>query len=575
MAAGMLYNGSCNQTPRGAQDQAKQYEIALVNGVPVYAEDVERVYAAGMQRMGMTTGVPPEMEAQFLASAVQQSTNQALLIKLAKDQGAKFDDEELRTVLKVQFEEGIPAARAQMVAQGMLKDGATDAQFDEAIKKQTGKTLAELRADNAKNIEESLKDPSRRSLAVAGAAQALLEQGIKAKLQPTDDLLKASYNTYIYKRILLRKDQGTETPATRATKIAGELSAKTLTFDQAMDRYSGDLPEPGKKLSQVPARSASAAMVQAQPELAPLLKLKAGEVSSATDGPEGTVIYQLETIRSDVPKDFEANKAKYRSQYIAGASQVELEKSLTEARKTIKIEWKSKSYKALYDWVKLMQDNATADPAAKETALLAIAKEAAASREDVGAGGDVRAAVLAEYGAFSTAFRAATPERKKSLSDERIKAIEALLSITESIELRLDLASVYADKNDGENAFNQVLAAAQANNYSDPAAEANDRNISGRTIQLNLKKLLTAEQEAAITKEQARFRAERDEAKKQEAEQKKQDEIQRKALEEEQKKAAAAAKSKPAPGLTPPPGTPPSQSPSTGGGFLPKTSAGN
>jgi parvulin-like peptidyl-prolyl isomerase len=578
-AGGLLYGTQCNQpTAGGAREELGV--AGKIGQTNIYAADIERVMmnnTGEMMRMFSQEGqappqfLPPFIEASSAMRSVSQSVDMARTIQIAKDRGVKLDPNSIRAARMSQIDVELGEMRKAFETRGTLKAGATDADFAAAFEKENGRPLADVRKDVEARIEQQLADTSERHmLEVQAAAQFLLDEA-KARARPTDEDLKLNYSTLEFRRILL-KDEGSSTAQQQAEKVAGELKANTIAFDAAVDRYSKDPPQAGKRLSENTI-SLSGNQVLANPDYAALRLLKPNETSAPVKEVDGVAIYRLLKSTPNLPPDFEKQKDTFRNQLAMELAQRAVQKQIDDAGKTMPVTWTMTGYEALH---KLAQ--ADRELLAKPDERHKVNEEALKLAEDAitKGGSDARAAVLAQFVAFE-GYKANAKADKAKVEALEVKVIEDLLRDTPNPQLYLQLVDVFVKRKEAEKVGETLVNAARANTGVDAASQAMNADIAGRVLKLKGEKLISAEVEKAVQEEQKRWADAKLQWDKEQAEQKALEEQTRKEMEAEQKKFEAeqkkmqedAEKNKgatpsPAPGgsgsIMPPPTAPPSDS---------------
>ncbi len=554
--------------------------IATVGGSPVFYERVAAQTRASLDRqieqygqMGMADGIPPFLEANISASELKQALDQAAALTLAQRAGIRFTDEEILVLQSQLTENAIQEQRLQLSASGQLKPGASEKDFAEIYKKLNGRTPDDVRLVSTADLKKRLGDKAERAQIASLAAGPLLLNLEKSRLTATDDLVKASYNTFTVKRILIgAKAFPSADPKVLAAKILADLKG-SLTFEQAMDKYSVDTPQPKKKISES-SSVFTASQIDNQPELKPLLNLKVGDVSEAISLPEGLALYKLVNVKTDLPKDYEIQKAKYKDEFLTRQAGQVVSEQIKKLVNSSEVSWKSPGYQALMLYVKYEQDARTMDAATRMSQAQAVA-DAAKKAIDSTQGYDQRAAILARFAAIDAVYKTPGADTA-SLRDQRIDSLMGYLNGAESFSVRMDLVDLYTQKKDSENAFLNLIAAAQANISYDRTGQAHFADVAGKVTALKASGLLVGKQEESILKEQERWKKEKVAFDLEQADRTAQEAKDRKAAEEAQRIMEKEAKDKAseakgASGLSPTPDGTRSTTPGSGLSTVPPT----
>ena len=553
-------------------EQGEKKVAVTVGDYPIYATDLsqqieaQRQQALQREQSGGPDALPPSSEAFLQASVINQSIQSVGYAYLAKKDGVQFTDDAIRKAQTKQFEDSVMMARMQLEQQQMLKPGATDKDFDAALKKQTGSDLAGLRKKFIESVEKNLKDTKERATLESTVAKSVLEATLQTRNTPSDADLKASYNEYVFKRILFSMDAAADVKS-QVDKAQADLKGG-LTFEQAMDRYSKEPPMPKGKKASDSTTTIRASEFDTTPAYAPLKALKPGEVSGVIDSPQGKGIYKLISMKSNLPPDFDKQKKKYADQLASQKASDQVQSQMKDLLKSSIVKWVSNGYKAMFDWYQITNDfSPTSTPAiqsAKLQDVMAEAKKATSSNQ----GYDGRTALLAWFAAEDRIWNAPGADKNKLRAD-RIEVVKALTADTPYFSLKMELVDLLVDSKSGPEAGAMLVDAASSNVYYDPTGLKNFQDINAKLLKLQSAKMVTPDQEKAIKKAQDDWLKQNQDVEDQKAQMKlAQDEAKKKAddLKAQQMKEAAKAKAdaakNPKPAGTP--STTPSSAPASG-----------
>lgn len=564
MFGGVFYTSCTNQGQTSMADGQGQVAPAFrVGDIAVPGAEIQDAIDNQLSTFGGAEQLPPRLVASQVATVLNASIDRALLARLAQTRGIQFSDEAILAAQTRQLDEAVQQARQQAILTGQLKADATPQQFDEFIKKQAGgRTLAQIREEQTKSLREALADPSRRSQVLLSVAPLLLQQSMRGQFNPSEAELRASYDQLTVKRILLKEGLPGKSAAERAQEALAAIQGG-LSFEQAMDRYSNDLPQGSEKVSQN-TTPLSGSTVLADPQLRPIADLKPGQVSGVLDTPEGKIIVKLISRKSELPKDFEKNKATYRSQLVDQYAGQAIEAELRKLRQDPNlVKWEAPGYRAIYEFGRASEGAVGTDSEAKMRQVYELATQAVQKNQ----GYDARAAALARFASLDTLYNAAAANRE-ALRDERIASIQSLLETGEFTDLRLQLVDLYVQANRKDEAFNELLTAARNNTRFDPVGQERYRSIAAKLAELQRSNTLTAEQAKQVQGELERYRTEQAEDERQRAEQQKRDEAARREAEKNAPGTAGGATagggSLMPPGAAPTPGAPAPGAPAPG-----------
>ena len=545
----VFVGGTFYQCGRGAAAQERTSQsnspaVVTVAGTPVSVDEMERGIQSDKSRMMDQMSQPgqpapalnPGMEVMIAGQSVGTALNRAALQSLALKEGVDFGDEKLKAAAAQEYDQQMEQGKTQLMMQGKLKPGATQADFEAAFKAQTGKTVAEQKAAFFSQVEKILGDPAQKQALIASFAGPMYLEFAKAKVNVSDEDLKASYNSYVVKQVLFRAVPGSKTnPKVQAEKVLSEIKGG-LKFEDAMNRYSSDTPMTGKKVSDNTI-NVSANDLDTVDQYKPLKGLKQGDTTGVVTVPMGLAIYKIDKITSNLPKDFDKEKAKYRETLARKVATDQLTKKLKDFTTGPDVKWGSDGYKVFYDFSKLGEDQSLiTDPAKKQAALVAIvdrAKKVIAS----GQGWEQRPAALTFYGALDQMYNAPGADKAK-LSDDRIASIEAVLQGSEDSTLRMELVNLFAEKKQMDKAANALLLAAQSNSDFSGAGQQRFGEIAAKLQMLRGDKTFPNEVAVEIEKAQGSWRDQKIQFDKAQAEEKRR--------EDEERRKAAASQPKPA-----------------------------
>ncbi len=497
---GFLWNS--NSSSSGGGGEGQELVIATVAGTPITFNQVEEDAREQTQQYYMQMeSVPVEMEADLLGRVLRQLVTQSLVIELAKQGGIALTDEDVLSTVKSEFEQSVQSEKALLVSEGKLKAGATDVEVDGAFKVKHGSTLTEMRAHNLEDAKNVLADPKRRPNLVAFFTNQALVNARKGKMVPSDDVLKKSFDTLVVKRIMFNGTKGNAMES--AAKAIGEVKGG-LTFEQAIDRYSTEAPEKGKKLSET-TTNMTAASLEGIPMFKSVLALKTGEMSPPIASGAGALVYKLVARKSVVPKDFEAGKRGYADAYATQAANRAVGAEVEKMRDSGVVVWKSEGYHVLFDYVSML---ATGDSSAQGEAFAKLEERASAAPTTDPAGS--KPAALVRYLALQRVPTGKTPEAISAIKQKKIEAISNLLVTSENFDLRMELVDILvADKD--PLAATELLHAVGNNNSPTEVGQRNFSDSIARLDKIKAAKIGSAEDLMAIDAELERWRKEKKE----------------------------------------------------------------
>lgn len=539
LAASFVMSGSCRLAGMGGNGQAgpdaasKEPAVVTVGKFDVTESDIDREKQA-FQMQGPTT---PAQDAQMVGYALRTIMDRGYALDLAASQGVVLTDDQMLKLLDKQIDESLMQMKMQAQMSGKLKSG-TDADFDKFLQTQVGKSKAEYKSGTLNEFKTKvLADPRAKVRAEGSFVLPILIDKAAATIKPTDDDLKAQFETLNLKKVFIRSTPDEKKAKETIDKAAAELKGGS-PFEKVMTLYSTDTPDPGKTLAETVSKM-NGASIQADDGLKPLLKLKPGQVSDVLKTDTGYGIYKLISIDSTFKQaDFDKQKSDLAKNYGQQQAQKQIMDALEKLKKSngVPVKWLSKGYELVYDLSQLPEQKLSQSEMQKK--FEEIANEASTAKDTV----SPRMLAVARYVAFSSVWNATAPDKRNALVDQRIESINSVLQYMEGVDLRLELVDALSEAKKGPEAVSMLLQAAKFNTDLDARGQSDFNKINAKILDLKDKGLLNATDQKAIEDEQNRWKSDRADKMKAEAEQRKAAEEDRKRAEDERKKAEAEAK---------------------------------
>jgi len=550
MVGGVFYTSCVAGRSASAEPSAQKVGIEVA-GTPVYADAIyDQVTAQkSYQTQFVPGGMSPDSELGIYQKVVQDAVDSATKTALVQSSGLPLTDEALTKAFTDSVNTQIEMTRSQLVAQGKLKPDANDAEFDKAFKNEggSGKTVTETKNEAFKQFKVALGEKEKRNGIVMGLALVLLQNQAADKLALSDADLEKNYDQYVVKRIIT-KDlvPGKGKPEERIAKAEAALKAGS-TFEKAVDDFSEDLPNGGKKLSEITTTLTGYTLLT-DPSFKPLLSLKAGEVSPVVKLPEGEAIYKVISIKSDPPKDFKTRKDFYKREVVHNMTQKDVD-AMVEKFKAApgNVKFVSPGLKLVYDY----QQAQLGTPTSGKSLSDEMKDLNVQAKKIIEAGGmDARPATLVRYGAMNFLWK--TPGADKAaLRADMIDTLKAILDRAEIFSVRMQLVDIYTEDKKYDDAVSQLVAAVE-NNRPDPSGVINDKQISDAVRKMLVAKQITPEQQKTVEDAQKAWKVQADEIQKERDEVAKARKAEEDAAKAEEAKAKkdAASKTPPAPSAT-------------------------
>lgn len=553
--AGAFY--SCGTPQATTASTGADRTVITVAGKPITAQMVDQAITQASAAQGPMGGATPAAQAAMMASASIGNliTRQAVVV-LAERNGVVFSDEAIKAFVDAELKNSIQQFRAQLVEQKRLKPDATEKELSDVIKEQAGRSLEDIIAEQNKQLEETLKDPVRRSELVAAIAEPMLVRRLAEKNLPSDETIRTYYTEITARRVLLKPEAGKDTLA-EANRILTEIRGG-LSFQDAMNRYSRDLPEPNKRVS-----DSTVLVVGRTPDEEPfksLRTLKANDLSQPITLPEGVAIYQIVRVDTKLPADFAKDPQKVKLQYAEIEARTQVRRQIDELTRSNEVKFVDQAVHLLH--------RATADGVAgeKETEDKQLQKviDDIRERKKVASPAEIRILDMAFFVAATKLYespRFATD--RAAVRKQRIEAIEALLATSEDYQLRQDLLTMFEEEKNGEKITENLIAMAKSINDPTERGQQQITELKNRMKGLQAAGFVKPDDVKVINGEFDRWTRDKAEFERQQAEQRRRDAEEAKRAEEEEKKRAAEekAKGKTNPAPTPPTTTPPAGQP--------------
>jgi hypothetical protein len=507
--------------------------IATVAGQSITERLIQAELDRGSAMYGGIANLPANFQLQLQASVLRGMVGNILQLEMAKKYGIQPTDEDIEALLSQNIDQELAQMKLQYVQQKKLAADATEAQFAEVFKKEQGQDLADVKAKAMEQNKQLLASGSDLRIPVAALAigQPLME-AVKKEVKLTDEELKKSYDSFIVKRIILSKGD----PAATAARIVKELKGG-LSFERAIDRFSEAPNDPKQKASEK-TEPLSRIAIRGFDAYKPIENLKPGEVSDPITIGQSVNLFKLIAIKNELPKDFATKKDTYRDTQLTSLAASKLQSDLLALQKDAKIEWKSEVYRLLYEFGRVTAENL---PASERKKIEKQILDESLKLVTEGAPEDARLAGSLALVAFQSVSANASPAEAKQLEDEKVKVYEAYLTDNEDPAMRLELVQVYKNQKKGDEFFDQLMLAANANlSQADASGQGSFSLINKLAKEGSDAKLITAEQYKQVQDIQQQWIKQKQDQDKMDAEAKKAEAEAQKQAAEDAKKANAA-----------------------------------
>lgn len=495
---GLLYTGTCSSMMPWAQPQQQNQNVALVaelDGRQVGSDDVLKV--ADELRKSRPTNGDPRQEFRLTVDALDQTLTLIAIDGLAKAKGVTADQKTVTEYVEGDFRERAARVKASYIAAKKLKADATDAEFEAVFKKDPqsgGRSFDEIKKGAVEQGQTLVGDPENGKLFRAQVLIHGLTQAYAASIDASPEAYKKSTESLEVKslpfddlNVPLEERQAT------AEKALADLKGG-MKFPDAIKKYASKKPDIALPMPR--------AQVETLPDLAPLLALKPGQMSDVIVFQGNPTIYVLESVKVNVPPDFDKKQKFYLDTYKTTQANKVLAKDLEEVKKSAK--WKSDVCRLSFELGVLESKGPTNGMDAYHASLKEISSKLNGLKPTDMLG--VKLLPMAKYEAFETVFSSSKPEVQKELRAERSELIREVLSDTESVALRLELYDNEVAAGNFEAAGEALVDAAKNNAGTDPIAIDLNQQVSAKLTEARAAKKIDAAVLDAVQKEIDNFK---------------------------------------------------------------------
>ncbi len=472
-------------TCRGGQstnpdEEVKPVPVATLAGEVVSLQSVDDHFRqVSSLYLNIDGGAPPEAEAQFYASSLNEQIRAAAQRAIARKRGIKVTKEQILQELDRQLEARLAQARVQLMASGQLKTGATEAEAQAAIAKQLGTDVATWKDAQKDIVEKAYESPTKRADLESPVIGSTLVATIGNGIQISDDQLRKSKEKVVTKRIVFdpfkRKDEDLKAKAEGVLKeIQGGLS-----FEAAMDKYSDDSAPPKKKKSEATV-DLERSTLDFDKKLTPIGSLQPGQMTPVFTLSTGeTAIYKVIRVDSKLPDNFENQKADLKKALIQQKAFRQVQDEIEALVKSDDLKWDSEGFRVLYAWLQIQVDDETRSDEKKKLEaikkLVVEAKKAALDPDSIGG----RPANLTWFVTQDAIYDKASADEKKGMAQDWFDAATGVLTIIENVDLRLEVARVALDLKKPEEAAENLARASESNAGASDQALKHFESVEG------------------------------------------------------------------------------------------------
>ena len=522
-----------SQCSRGQQlmavdAQGKQKKIFVTYGdVSLPVELVDKAIDQQTQQIppDILNSLPPEYRLQAVAQGITALITDAEIYQLAVRKGFKLDEASVKRAFHSSTEQEFRAYVTDALRkQGKLKPNSTDKELDDLIVTETkasfppnGKTLSAIFKDQNEQLDKALKDPDKQLETKLQASKQFLKDQLEAGIKATDDDVKKSFEKRTLKRIVFKTDAKTkpEDAKVKADKAYGELKAGK-SFEQVMDAYSEDVPNPGKKLKSENTIDVSSSSIDQIPDLKVAAKLQEGAYTDPQKVTEGYAIFKYVGKKMDIPKDFDAKKDDYKKKYVDEELGRRFTDEKTAIEKEVKPVFEIKAYEGAYRLGKAMTMPAGPDQDKEFQAIYDLTKTVSSSDDKP----DIAASV--QVAAIQHLYDAPSADKMK-LKPQRLAALENYLTFFDNWAYRKDVIDNFKDQKQGDKAFAQIMTAMEKNTKYDAQGQNTFSDVAAKFLEIKAANIgVNADMEKQFRTKQDEWKKEKEAADKAAADLKKQ-----------------------------------------------------
>jgi len=500
LAASMIFSGQYGN-PQG---QTPETQVAFeVGSQKVTLEQFnERVRTVSQSQAANMAPGTPQAELAAHMTAVQGFVNDSAIASLAKEKGVSITDANIRTVGENVASQYMEQTRATLIMQGMIKQDASKEEADKKIAELTGgKTPDQLIKEQSDEIVKKYGDPKTKTEVANALLPSLVQDSYKNAAQFTEDDLKAAYNDYSFSII-------------KFDDLSKPLEDRQSAAIDAIEKIKGGADFAAVQAEVNPKAkpedknvTLSGGALDSSPELMPLKNLKPGELSDMILAGGSPTIYRFNSVKPNLPKDFEAIKAMLLENGKATKARQIFEEDLKKKTDGLKPVFKDKALEIGFAvYTAYGNPEFQKDP----TKLTAFLKEKQAELRDPLFASNFfpNIAAATEFLVQETLYAQAKEEEKVEMLDDRIESANGMLEFFEDNSFRITFAKELLDKGRNDDALLFATTAAQANGDFEQTGQAIYAQISMLITDAEAKKAWSKEGIDTLKKEQDRWQTE-------------------------------------------------------------------
>lgn len=480
VATGLKFGGDPEKDPR------TNPELFSVGSTKVHLQEFNEKLSQTATSQGASRGTP-QGELALNATVVNTYVQLAAIKALAQEKGVAVTKENIRQIGEAQANQSLDQARVQLMINGQIKPDASEAEANKQLETILGKPRDQWVKDNVDALEKDFNDPEKQKEIKSNMLSGALVIHYKNNVKYTEEDLKNSFSEYTFEVIRfedLKKSLGDRQD--EALKALGEIKSGTKFVD-VQSKYNPDAKEEDK------TTTLSVGLLEVDTSMKGLKDLKVGETSEILMQSGSPVIYQLKSVNTKLPKEFEKNKATLLENARQSRANNALDEDFKAKMETFKPTFTDKGLEIAYDTYKLLTDQAAQIDAAKYDEDL---KNQLAKAKSSTAGGNL--VVAAEFILTESIYAKATAEEQKEMLDDRIDVAQRMLENFEDADFRIRFAQELLNAGRNEEGFLFLKEAAELNSDYEAMGQAVYNQITTMNNKALADKKFTADEHKTI-----------------------------------------------------------------------------
>ena len=453
MAVGMAATGMFGGPNQQQGSDASQVAFTI-QGQEISKEDVEQAANGVVQNQSAQFGMPvsrttPATDFGAVSTALGQIVNRAVLRNIASDRGATVSDDVIRDTMREQLEMSIQQVKLQLQIQQGLEPDAVDEEFA----KIQGRSAEQIISDQMAQLDEDLQNPAaRQQYESMVLAESVLET-YQAEITITEEQLRADYDSFELQEVAFNVSDLTGDELMAEAERAREELVNGADIAAVQEKYA---PE-----SEQDERPLPRGLLTSAPDYAPILALEPGDVSPVMTLYGYPSVFVLKEIKSNVPDDFEENKAQLLEQRTQQEASSRLQEELNERQGSVNIEWVDKGLEMIWKVAQVLSDPANSDPDTLSSKLSEVQSEIRAIEPTNET--NMQYLALANYAVAETMINLASEEERDSMVDSWMGEVNNILGYYDNAAVRMEIYQRLKSAERPEDAFVHLYEAARLN----------------------------------------------------------------------------------------------------------------